>query len=724
MNIDEYRTLVHKDIELAAKANSSTVQEEFFLYAAELLMRGEEFDDFVECSFEGLNRRKGKMCIHGYSLDETDGSCCIFISDYHGPEQAASIISKDINLAFKKIRLFVEEATSRELYNEIKGCDQAVDFARDLFYESEDISKYRFYLLTDAYNQQKAKTMKDSKIGNKTVELNVWDISRLYDLVCSSMQKESVEIYLPDFGYEGIPCVKAVEYENVVADIEVIPTYESGKEQSSDKNANRVTYSSYLAVVPGQLLNDLYLEYGSKLLEGNVRSFLSVRGKVNKSIQSTIKNYPEMFFAYNNGIAATATEIETISTSEGLKISKIKDLQIVNGGQTTASIANTLLKAKKNEIIDISRLFVPMKISVLDHEQAEKIIPKISEYSNSQNKVDASDFFSNHPFHIRMENYSRKNAIPSVNGEQFQRYWFYERTRGQYNQGKMKLKGKQLKQYSDRYPEKQVITMLDLSKYMEIYDCAPYVVSRGKQKTLQIFAEKIKEEWQKSDTQFNTYYYKRVIAIAIMYRKTDEIIKQTDWYKEKRSYKANVIAYTLSLIFHHIKTCQKGYEMDFLRIWNLQDIYEELEDQIRVLIEEVYHFITGPRETENVTEWCKKEACWSKAKSQIWTFRDSFICSLVSKEEIKQNIKEASSTRKLANEIDTLKEILARGVDYWQQVFQWGKEKKLLSDKEASILQMLGNMNYTGRIPTNKQAKIVMQVRERLIEEGMPLQFK
>ena len=725
MNVEEYRNLVHEDISLAVKASGGTPEEEFLLYATGVLNNGEEFDDFIECHFEGISRRNGNMRIDGYSMDETDGSCCIFITDYHGPVMDASVKSEDINSAFKKIRLFVEEAIHRELYHDLKGNSQVLEFARDLYYDNDSITKYRFYLLTDAYNRQRSKTLKDDKIGDKTVELNVWDIARLYDLVCSSTQKESVEIKFSDFGYVGIACVKAVDYTDVVADIDVVPAYEEEAVALDQKPANIVTYSSYLAVIPGQVLNDLYLEYGSKLLEGNVRSFLSVRGKVNKSIQATIKNYPEMFFAYNNGLAATATELDTQMTAAGLIITRIKDLQIVNGGQTTASIANTVLTAKKNETIDLSNLFVPMKISVLDHDMAERIIPKISEYSNSQNKVDASDFFSNHPFHIRMEGYSRKTAIPASGGYQFQQYWFYERTRGQYNQGKMKFgaRSAQLKQYSSRYPEKMVITMLDLARYMEIYDCAPDVVSKGKQKTLQVFAEKIKAEWQKSDVKFNAFYYKRMVAIAILYRKTDELIKEADWYKNKKSYKANVIAYTLSLIFYYIRTHRKGYELDFNRIWNMQGIYEELEDQLLVLTREVYNFITGPRDTENVTEWCKKELCWAKAKTQLWTFNDPFLYTLVSKEELISEEKEEKATQKLANEVDALKEIFARGAEYWKKVMDWGKSRRLLSDKELSIIQMIINMNYTGRIPSDKQAKIVILARERLVKEGMPLQF-
>lgn len=308
MNVVDYRDVLHEDISLAAKVNRSSDEYEFLLYATGMLANAEEFDDFIDCRFEGITRRNGNMRIDGYSIDETDGSCCVFITDYHGEYGEESVKADSISSAFRKIRLFVEEAIRYELYRELSNSYQAMEFARDLYYDSENITKFRFYLLTDAYNRQRSKTIKDDTLCGKTVELNVWDAERLYELACSSTQKESVEIHLADHGYRGIPCVKAVDYKDVVADIDVVPNYDESDDNGRPDNV--VSYSSYLAVVPGQLLNDLYLEYGSKLLEGNVRSFLSARGKVNKSIQGTIKNYPEMFFAYNNGIAATATEIE------------------------------------------------------------------------------------------------------------------------------------------------------------------------------------------------------------------------------------------------------------------------------------------------------------------------------------------------------------------------------------------------------------------------------
>lgn len=726
MKIEEYRELLHEDIAIACEANSNVNEsEEFLRYATGILMNGEEFEDFVECHCEGGTPNTAAFySIDGYAMDETDGSCCVFIVDYRGPGDDDGIVAKNIEAGFNKVRRFVEKSIKNELYREIEN-SEAMEFSRDLFYDNEKIIKYRFYLLTDAYNRQREKTIQDEKINDRIVELNVWDIARLYDLVSSQTQKESVEINFEEFGIEGIPCVKAVDHKNVVADIDVSPIY--GKEKlEEDAPENIITYSSYLAVVPGEVLNKLYLDYGSKLLEGNVRSFLSAKGKVNKGIKSTIKNYPEMFFAYNNGIAATATKIETRMTANGPVITYIKDLQIVNGGQTTASIANTLLTAKKGENVDLSKIAVPMKLSVLEHTMAERIIPKISEYSNSQNKVEASDFFSNHPFHIRMEEFSRKTPIPSKGGNQFQQYWFYERARGQYNQGKMKIATKQaqLKKYTDRYPENMVITMLDFAKYMELFNCKPDIVSKGKQKTLQHFAEEVKTAWEKSDLQFNEFYYKRLVAIAIIFKCTDEIIKQSAWYRANRSYKANVIAYTMSIIFDYIHREYKDYEIDFKRIWNDQDIYEELEEQISVLQNEVHNFITGPRPTENVTEWCKKDLCWKHAQKQVWTINDDFIASLISKKELDDANGESVGGQKIKNEIDALKEIMARGVQYWEKVLAWGKSRNMLTITEIQIIQLVVNMFFTGRIISDKQAKVVLAARKRMIDNGMPMEFK
>jgi hypothetical protein len=284
-------------------------------------------------------------------------------------------------------------------------------------------------------------------------------------------------------------------------------------------------------------------------------------------------------------------------------------------------------------------------------------------------------------------------------------------------------KAAELKKYTDRYPENMVITMLDLARYMELYGCRPDIVSKGKQKLLQRFAEEIKSSWDKGDTQYNEFYFKRAVALAIIYKRTDEIIKQSEWYRENRSYKANVIAYTMSIIFNHVRRKHKGYEIDFKRIWNDQAVYEELDEQLCVLQNEVHNFITGPRATENVTEWCKKELCWTNAQEKVWSINNAFIATLVSKDEVDAEKKENKQNQKLYNEVNALNEIFARGAQYWRTVLEWGLSRRLLSEKEVSILKLTVNMFVTGRVISDKQAQVVIEARKRMIDNGMPMQF-
>ncbi|MDE5586880.1 MAG: AIPR family protein, partial [Bacilli bacterium] len=335
-----------------------------------------------------------------------------------------------------------------------------------------------------------------------------------YGIYTSSLGKESIEIDFSNLTKNGLSCVKATDNEE---------------------------YSSYLAIISGEVLANLYLEYGSRLLEGNVRSFLSVKGKVNKGIRNTILNEPEMFFAYNNGIAATATEIELVNNDNGIYIKRLKDLQIINGGQTTASIAN----AKIQDKVDLHDVYVPMKLSIVDNEKAKEMIPIISRCANSQNKVDEADFFSNHPYHVRLEEYSRKIYAPSVNGNQYQTIWFYERARGQYVQEQMKLSTAEKKKFQLKNPKNQLLKKVDVAKYINTYECGPYIVSRGAQANMRYFAERISKAWEKNNTIYNEYYFKKVIALAILFKSTEQLVTNQQWYKEIKAYRANIVTYSI-----------------------------------------------------------------------------------------------------------------------------------------------------------------------------------
>ena len=220
---------------------------------------------------------------------------------------------------------------------------------------------------------------------------------------------------------------------------------------------------------------------------------------------------------------------------------------------------------------------------------------------------------------------------------------------------KFKKGSSQYRQYQEKYPEANVIKLVDLAKYMEIYNGAPDLVSKGKQKIVSVFSTEIRDQWNKSPDQFNDYYYKRVVALAILFKTTDDIIKETDWYKTSKSYKANVIAYTLSIIFNYIHSLENPLEVDFIEIWNNQQVGYELRNQISLLCKDVYDFITDEeRPTINVTEWCKKPSCWIRAKSKKWNITQNFLNSLKSKEEMESVKQEAKATRKLEDEVDTI----------------------------------------------------------------------
>ena len=109
----------------------------------------------------------------------------------------------------------------------------------------------------------------------------------------------------------------------------------------------------------------------------------------------------------------------------------------------------------------MDNLYVPMKLTVLNvendlsEEQVEQynsITKTISQCANSQNAVSEADFFSNHPFHVLMEKLSKKVMAPPVNGNPYQTIWFYERSRGKWEQEQMKLTPAQKKKFCEMHP--------------------------------------------------------------------------------------------------------------------------------------------------------------------------------------------------------------------------------------------------------------------------------
>lgn len=692
MNLEEYRKDFLENIKISASEDMTNIDLAFTESVVNTLIDAEEIDDFTYGYFNGFGIHGRKMIMDGFYFDEYDKSMVILYSDFSNSDKLVNLINTDIDKAYSSMRNLVEACEEEYiLKNGFEESSAGYELATLIKLKKDEIIKYRFYIITDKVISKRVKNLKQEKIGNKIVDLNIWDMNRLYNLYASSQMKESIDIVFDENA--NIQCINAV---------------------------NEESYKAYLAVIPGYILANLYIEYGSRLLEGNVRSFLSTKGKVNKKIRETILNEPSMFFAYNNGIAATATEIEVDEINHRVK--RIKDLQIINGGQTTASIANVILQDKK--IDEVKKLFVPMKISIVDGDKANDMIPQISRYANSQNKVDESDFFSNHPYHIRIEEYSRKTFAPPVNGNPHETIWFYERAKGQYIQEQMKLTVNEKKKYQAKNPKNQVLKKVDIAKYLNTFDCRPDIVSKGAQASMRHFADIITKKWEMSNTEYNEAYYRKIISYAIIFKGTEKLVADQEWYKEIKAYRANIVTYSIAVIIDKVKKQYPNMSIDYKKIWNEQKIYDELYKQLLKTTKEVLAFITkNDRLTLNVTEWCKKEECWKRASNFGFELLESFVNTLIDVSIIKQDELDSKKDRKLENKVSLDVEVINLGQEYWKKVYEWGLEQKILTPFESDLLKIASSFMDTNKIPSSKQCNSILFIRDRLIQEGMPKNF-
>jgi len=502
--------------------------------------------------------------------------------------------------------------------------------------------------------------------------------------------EEELEIDFTEYVKGGVPCLRAT--------------------QTAD-------YEGYLCVIPGDILAELYDRYGSRLLEGNVRSFLSTSGKVNKGIQATIRAEPNRFFVFNNGISATATSAVVEETEEGPRLLSAKYLQIVNGGQTTAS----LHVAKRKDSADLSAIHVPMKLSVVrakNTEMLDEMIQKIARYSNSQTKVNDADFFSNHPFHRAIERHSRNTPAPRAVGATFNTFWFYERARGQYVNAQAKMTLKEKKDFSREHPRPQLISKTDLAKFENSWRKLPHIVSRHAQKSFLVFAEYIGKHYGTDGAEFdNEIYFKEVVAKAILFRFTESMVSEAkkSWYGG--DYRAQIVTYTIAKLVLIIEQQAVGYSLDLNNIWLKQGVSSELAKQLEAIARSVSAAITTPPVPNmNVGEWCKKDDCWSKVVELDITLSPGLRSELLSSKVIERVHHDAADQAVEDAVINAVVEVvnLARE-GCWHRMSNWAQQYCPLFGKEADLVRLASKGNW---IPSDRQATSLMKILKRLEQEG------
>lgn len=685
MSLKDFFHEFRQEILAGGVANNNFHLQEFIDFFVKDLAETGFVEDVEFCHY----RAPRGMRVDGYWFDD-EGTLSLFIADYESRMELLSLTQTDITAIFRRLVNFFESSGKKRLWQDLEVTSPEFSLARQIEDRLNSLRKINLFLLSERALSERVKELESDEVCGKPVFYHVWDMARLYRQYSARGRKEPLDLdFLEIFG-RGLPCLRV------------------------DLQADN--YRSYLAAMPGNVLAKLYGEYDSRLLEQNVRTFLQARGNVNKGIRETILNSPSMFFAYNNGITATAQEVDVDQGDEGLVITRIRDLQIVNGGQTTASLFHTQRKDKAS----LEQVFVQMKLSVIDPEKSEEIVPKISEYANTQNPVKAADFFSNSPFHLRMEGFSRRVLAPAHSGAQRETRWFYERARGQYAEAQSKLSPAEQRKFRAIFPKNQLFTKEDLAKYENVWDEHPKHVSKGRQKNFAQYATRIGKAWDVSPEHFNEQYFKRIVARAIIFRETERIVSAQPWYRPGGSLRSYIVYYSLACLGELANRRKKA--VPFVSVWNQQGVPDALRDAIAVCASFINDHIVQPSDNlPRDSEWFKKDICWSTLTGDIATLEarqsEEFWSILLSREEEKEQNREAAKTQQVDDGIAAQKLVINIPAQHWQRILAELSAKRLLSEKEQGILAIAAQL--PSKIPSEKQCDILLRVLDKAKNEGI-----
>ena len=511
--------------------------------------------------------------LSGYAISEEADQLDMFVSLYAGTDEVVPITDSETKTAAEQCLRFLSRCAQGRLASTMDEANPAYPFAVTIQGCYAALDQIRIYVLTD--RQAKSKNFKTREVSGKAVKLEVMDIERLHRHWSEGKPRDEIIVNFEELCGAALPCV-----------------YMPGEADD---------YDYALTVFPGETLRFVYDKYGARLLEANVRSFLSITGKVNKGIRETLKNQPERFMAYNNGIVIIADEIRLGRTPEGMQgILWARGMQIANGGQTTASMYFT---KKKSPDVDLRLVRVLAKIIVLrspDPAKEEELVSSISRYANSQNAVRQADLSANKPFHVEIEKLSNTVYCPDGIGR-----WFYERAAGSYNvmlarEGATPARRKHIQ---NSIPASRKFSKTDLAKFLNSWNQKPYTVSLGAQKNFANFMNEIEDlNGESAPVLPDITFYKHLISKVILFRVTQKLVRPMF-----PAFQANVAAYLIAIVANRL-----GEKLDLDDIWAQQDLSIPLKQQLQTWAVEVNHILHESADGRMISEWAKKTECWEK----------------------------------------------------------------------------------------------------------------
>ena len=647
--------------------------------------------NIVSLRCTGPRRRRLEML--GYSEDYVEQSLTLLAGRYFGSDETLTMTAaKDV---ISRATGFIEAASDGWLTENLEPSSREWEYAEYFRAQlaSGKVKRIRVILVTDGLMSGRIRTVESEEVVGRRASYEIWDQKRILDAALPDLGSEDILVDFTKWLPDGLPCLVA---------------------PGSDSGAR-----TYLSVVPARVLAEVFDEYGSLLLESNVRTFLSARGQVNRGIQTTLAQEPERFLAYNNGLTTTASGIELGQSPAGTTIRRLHRWQIVNGGQTTASLAH-FLRADKTRNVDAAS--IQMKLVTVSDSESSSIVQSVARYANSQNRVSAADLFSTHEFHVRMEQISRRLRAPAKEGEQYRTGWFYERARGQWeNDRTARGTSGEMARFDLEWPKSQRITKTDWAKYSYCWDRHPDLVSKGAQSVFADYAVKIDAEWTRGDGRgadtFGDGYFRTTIGQAIMYSSLRSSILKQDWYKESPGYLANIVAYAISRFSLQIEKEFSGERFDFERVWQRQSLSSASLDALIESARLAKEHLNDPRRPQaNVTQWAKQQACWERFK----------VIPLKLSRIVGDDLFSASAASTKAAD-DRRQRVMDSGFEMIERVLAvspatWGAVESTpatipMSPTEKELVRRFGQRR--GQVPTERQASALLRLFDRLSEHGL-----
>lgn len=616
------------------------------------------------------------MKVNGYAISDDEDVLDVFASLYLGQPEQTSLPRDELLKAATRATKLIEAALAGA-HEGMEASSDAFSMLKHIHSTRASLAKFRVVLITDGVVLNRE--VESERVDSKPVSYEVWDLERLYRGMQAGLPRNEIDI---DFvALTGAP-LSCLQVDGGSAD-----------------------YEAYLAIIPGELLFRIYEEYGARLLEQNVRSFLSARGKINSAIRKSIREEPDRFLAYNNGIVVTVDGLEEKALEDGGRgIGKVTGFQIVNGGQTTASIH----RACKVDRAIIDAVRVQAKIIRIRPEKQEEIVRFISRYANSQNVIQMADFSANDPFHIEIE---RLSSVIWCPGQQSR--WFYERARGQYQvaQTRAGATPAQRRRFQDQTPPQQKLTKTDLAKYVQSWAQKPYLVSLGSQKNFESFMQEMRQRqgatWLPDDQ-----YYRELVAKAILFRAVSKIVRQLGI----EGYKAQVVTYLVAYL-----SWRTGTQLDLDHIWANQAISQQLNELMRVWAPAVLAEIKTSAGTRNVTEWCKKEECWSAVSGLGLPLAEPLPAEVQGRARSAPGRATTSDGSVSAEDLENMAACRRLDGPSWLKIHAWGMQSGQLVKWQYGIAHTLSGYAAGGweRSPSPKQAKHGASIIRLAIEHGV-----